>query len=199
MEENETIDDYEFAGVGLDMIVLDGLKKGRILENFSPAIDDKKIIHYDIYGLRKCLKEINELYAKGSSVKKEDFIKVLNKNRKERDDIVHDFLGKIENYPDKDMLQIVDRKEKNGEITIRLKRIPQEQKKKYIKSIVAQLMEKMTKEQIAAMMEQAIAKLNDIDTIKKVNKKLKTEKPKIEGKRGCYRLTVDNIDIWTIA
>ena len=41
--------------------------------------------------------------------------------------------------------------------------------------------------------------LNDIDTIKKVNKKLKTEKPKIEGKRGCYRLTVDNIDIWTIA
>ena len=68
-----------------------------------------------------------------------------------------------------------------------------------IKSIVKKLMDKLTPEQMKAMIEQSIMKLNDIDKLEKVDKALDKKNPKLEGKRGCYNLTIDGIDLWLIA
>ena len=181
----------------LENIIWGDLKKGTVIRSCPMGfVDDQAdTVHYDIFHFREMMKEMDKLYSKGATRK--DFVELIEKHRKVRDDNVHDFVGRIENFKGEDFLKVVSKtEEKDGTVKVVFKKFAETDKKKYVQSIAKKLAEKMTKEQLTALFEQVVMKLNDVEHLKRVDEKLTKEKPKLEGKRGCYKLVVDGIDLF---
>lgn len=182
----------------LECIVLDKWKKGEIIQNV-PEWDDEseRIVHYRVKHLRDAVKEIYQVYGNKKATKK-DFLKVLEKHRKRMDDNIHDFMMKIENIPEDELLKVVDKKKRGNKITVVFEKVKQEDKKKYVKSIARKIVKKLNKEDQIKLFEQMINKMNDLEELKKVDDKLKKEKPKVETKRGCFKVVIDDVDLFLV-
>lgn len=191
----EVINDDELED--LDYIVLENLKKGKMLPVIEPLIkSETKTIHYDILNIRELAKELNQLYSKNAT--KEEFFKVIMKRRIKVDDDIHNFMNKIENLPNEELVEVIDRKNKGNEIIVKFRKVSTEKKKQLVKSITKKLIKKISKEQLTELFEQAINKLNDLKVLKKVDKALKKKKPKLEGSRGCYKLMIEDTDLFVV-
>ncbi len=201
-DEEEVLMSTEEASMiptmGLDIIVLDELKEGMIITSLAGLNDELvETAHYEIKGMRDCMKDIYQAYSTKAS--KKEMCNILEKHKKRIDDNIHDFFGKIENLnKNEKMFKVAKKKIKNGEVIIKFTPINIEEKQKYVKSIVKKLVNKVSKEQLVQMFEQAVVKLNDIGQLKKADKALDKKNPKVEGKRGCYKLIIDDVDLMMI-
>ena len=194
MEEDE----LRLRGIptlGLDIIVMDELKKGSVVSSPDDG-DNSDTIQYDIKSMRECMVDLYKAYSVNAS--KKEMCDILDKHRKRADDEIHNFLSRIENVKEDKMFKVIDKTVKNGEITIKFKEIPKDDKIKVVKSIVKKLANKVSKEQLKIMFEQSIMKLNDIAELKSVDKALDKKNIEIEEKRGCFKLVVDDHDLFII-
>lgn len=196
IDEDEIMRRY--PTLGLDIIILDELKEGSIVTVPQGENEQlKETVHYEIKQMRECIKDIYEAYSRKAT--KQELVTILEKHKESIDTYIHDFLGRVENIDKNEKIFKIAKKEiKKGEVTIKLKEVPQNEKKEIVKSIVKKLIGKVTRDQLEAMFEQSILKLNDMEKLKKVDKALDKNEPKIEGKRGCYQLLVDDIDVMMI-
>lgn len=186
-----------FPMPGLDEILVDDLKKGMVITSPSEIKEDE-FVHYDIKNVRELFKEINELYQK-PNVTRKDFVEALRKHRERSQDETQDFIERLENFKQDKAFEIVEKKQnKKGEVVIKMKEIPQEDKKKYVDSITKKLLKKVTSEQLEKMFHQAIMKLNDVSTLKKVDKALKKKKPEVKEYQGCFFLKIDGVDLFMV-
>lgn len=197
-EPGFTTEEPTEVAIDLECIVLDKWKKGEIIQTVKEWSDEgEHIIHYKIKHLRDAMKDIYSLYSNKKSTKK-DFMNVLEKHRKRMDDNIHDFMMKIENVPEDQLLKIVEKKKKGDKITVVFQKVNQEDKKKFVKSIAKKIVNKLSREDQVKMFEQMINKMNDLEKLKKVDDKLKKEKPKVESKRGCFKIVIDDIDLFLV-
>jgi len=187
-----------FPTWGLDVIVLDDLKVGSIVTAPPSYTDEmKKTVHYDIKHLRHAMKEIYNVYSKKGT--REDFVKVLEKVKHKRDDDIHDFMGRVENIGKTEKLfKVIQKTKKGNEVILKFQEVNQDEKKKLIKSIVKKVVDKVSKKQLSELFEQSIMKLNDLDELKKVDKALNKKNPSMEGNRGCYKLVIEDIDLFIV-
>jgi hypothetical protein len=170
------------------------MKKGNIIKVLDANEDDNTVAHYDIKFLRETMKKIYELYSNPKTTKK-DFANLLYEQRKQHNDSMCNILDTLDFERGESFLKVVDRKDKDNKVTITFERINEKEKSILIKSIAEKLVKQMTPEQVMTMLQEQLRKLNDTEKLKKIDNKLNTEKPKIEGKRGCYKLVVDNEDV----
>ena len=192
IHDSDEIDDAD-----LSFIVLDSLKKGKFIQVARPVLEDNKdTIHYDIKHIKELTKEIYRLYSQNATP--EEFVKVFIDKRKKCDDDIHNFINRVENIPKEEILEVVEKKEKGNEVIIKFKKVSTEKKKALVKAIVKRLLKKVTSKQLEELFEQAILKLNDMKKLEKANTLLKKKKPKIKGSRGCYKLMIDDIDLFII-
>lgn len=194
VEELIPVNDALLDGEILDLsdIVLDEMKKDKIIMNFPGQYKDvKKTVHYRVHHLRKLMTDIYKLYSKGKT-NKSDFLKVIAKNQKSMDRAIMNFSQKIESMDEPQPMKVLDKKKlKDGTVILKLKPVDQSKKAPYVKRISEKLAKVMSMEQIKAMFEQMIKKLNDVDTLKKVDKALEKKKPKIKSHRGCFELVIE--------
>lgn len=182
---------------GLDWIVLDHIKKGKIIPIAKPLTEELgKTVHYDIQEIRELAKKIYQLYSKRAS--REEFVKTLYAHRKKTEDDIHNFMSKLENLPKEELVEVLDRVDDGEKIVITLKKVSTEKKKALVKAITKKIVNKISKDQLTELFEQAINKLNDLKTLRKVNKALKKKKPKLQGSRGCYKLMIDDVDLFIV-
>jgi hypothetical protein len=184
--------------MGLDILVLDELEKGKIITNVPSYKESKRdTIHYDVLHLRNFVKEVYQLYAKNPS--KAELCTLLEKHRKRKEDDVHNFETDIETLKEHKQFEVIEKKtNKKGEIVIKLKQLPLEDKKKYVKSIVDKIVKTMKPETMRKLFTQSILKLNDIKDLKAIDKALKKKDPVIKGKQGCFKLVVDDHDLFIV-
>jgi hypothetical protein len=184
--------------LGLDVIVLDELNKGKVVTNMD-SIDNmkKNTVHYDILHARNLVKDIYQLYAKKPN--KEEFVKLVDKHRKIKHDNMHNFHQDIENVMENKQFEVIDKKtNKKGIITIKFKELPQEDKKKYVKSIVEKIIKNISKDSMRKLFTQSILKLNGIEELKQVDKALDKEDAVVEDKQGCFKFVVDGVDLFVV-
>lgn len=182
-----------------ECLSLDSLVKGKFIHNVKSFNEmDLKCVHYDVKNIRNLAEDIMKVYSKGG--KREDFVKIIEKHKKIHEDEVHNFESKVENIMEEGVLKVVSRKKnKDGTVEIKFKKISNKEKSVLVKSIAKKLSKTVTRKQLEVLFEQSIMKLNDIDKLKKVDKKLKKKtKPKIKGVRSCYKLVVDDVDVFLV-
>ena len=188
-----------YPTMGLDIIVLDELKKGSIVTSPIPYEEQQKeVIHYKIKAMRDTIKEIYDAYSNNKS--KDEIFKIIEKNHKKMDDSIDNFMDRIEHLSKKEkILKVIEKKTNSkGEITIKFKEVSMKEKASVVQSIVKKLASKVTKKQLEVMFEQSIMKLNDMDVLKKVDKALDKKKPKIKDNRGCFKLIIEDTDLMII-
>jgi len=150
------------------------MKEGVVFANTALQKQREQTVHYAVKGMREAMNEIYQIYNGKKKPKAKDFVRVLDKYNKKREDDITDYLDKIEN--EEDLFKIVKRKSSKGKITIELEKISNKDRIKLIKSITEKLIKRMKPEHIHAMIEEGIKKNNDIDTLKRIDKKLDSKK-----------------------
>lgn len=188
----------EFMDFGMEFLMLDELKKGTIIKNINTKKEQEDTVHYDIKHLRALNKAIEKLYSNPNS-RKRDFIKVIEKHKTKRDTEITDFIDSIER--EEDLFKIVERKKRNGEITVKFKKVDDKDRLNLIKSIAKKLSEKLTPQQREEMLQEQLrrdAGIDDVETLKKIDKDLDTKNPKIEGHRGCYYIKVGDEELFLV-
>ena len=183
---------------GLDSIVLDDLKEGRIVRALCTVDEEKESsVQYPIYHLRKAMTEIMELYKNNAS--KKEFVKAIDKFSKDMNQDINDFLDNPNKFDKEKILKVIKRQDKGDEITITFKKIDVNERKELIKSISSQLVDRVPKETLKGMFEQALLRLNDVAMLKKAETALKEKKDvEIKGKRGCYYLVIDDVELMMV-
>jgi hypothetical protein len=198
MEEENIESILSSLGYQEDFIVLDRLKKGNIIPVVQPLKTGiTETIHYNVMNMRELVKTFYELYSKNAP--REQFTEAFMKAQVKNEEQIHDFMARIEKIKDDKLIKVLDRIEnKDGTTSITFKTINIDEKKKYIRALSKKLVKKITKKQLTEMFEQIVVKLNDTNTIKKANKALDKVKPKLEGKRGCYKIVIDDINLYLV-
>ena len=184
----------DFTMTNLDEIVLGNIKKGQLISSIRLE-NDGELIHYDIKFLRELMGEVYKLYSSGEPDKKK-FVELFEKHQKKFDTFKGDVMDRLADEKD-DLFFVEERAvDKDGNITIRLKKLDSGERLKLLHSVSKKLMSKLTKKQLAEMLEEGIRKNNTIEDIKKMGEKLKKSKePKVEGYKGCYKLLVDDAEL----
>jgi hypothetical protein len=173
---------------------LDFLKKGEFIRTRGIESEEKTGRPTVVKHMRIMINRLGELYSKNKPPTKEEFNKIFEAHQKYMNDEVIGVIDSLENS--EDFFRVDERvEEKNGDIIIKLKKINKDERINLIKNIAKKLVENITKEQLQVMMEEGVKKLNDIGTLEKIDKELKTSKPKITGKRGCFKLQVNDEEI----
>jgi len=191
----EEIEEYEEIELGLEDFILKGFKKGKVLRNIDIENEAVEAVHYEIKHLRELAKKIDKLYANPKSSKR-DFLNVIRKQREKRDDEIADFIDNIDR--EQDLFKVIEKKQKNGEITIKLKKVDDKDRIKLIKSIAKKINSKLTEKQREEMIQEQLKRdinINETDRLKKIDKELDKKDPKLESHRGCYKLVVGDEDV----
>ena len=197
LDTTERVGD-RYPEIGKDIVAIDDLVKGKVITSPN-EVKQEDFVHYEIKHLRALMNDIYKAYSNKKTTKK-DFVKIIEKHKDQKELEVSDFLESVDKIKEDKAFKVVEKKvnKKTGEVTIKFKEIKNEEKKKYIKSITEKLLNRLTKEQLAKMLNQSLMKLNNIDTLKRVDKKLDKENPKIEEHQGCFFLTIDGVDLWMV-
>ena len=179
--------------------IVGDLKPGRIVMDWDEDKDRDKTIHYAVRSVKELTEDFNKLYNNPTKPTRKDFVELFKKHSKKRDDDITDYLDRIEN--EEELLKVVKRREtKDGKVIIELEKISNKERLKLVTSITKKLLKKLKPEHIKSMVEEGIRRNNDIDILKKIDKKLSSKKPvKIEGKKGCYKFVIDGIDLYTMS
>ena len=190
MDEEDLMDTVGIVG---------DLKPGRIVMDWDEDKDRDKTIHYAVRSVKELTEDFNKLYNNPTKPTRKDFVDLFKKHSKKRDDDITDYLDRIEN--EEELLKVVKRREtKDGKVIIELEKISNKERLKLVTSITKKLLKKLKPEHIKSMVEEGIRRNNDIDILKKIDKKLSSKKPvKIEGKKGCYKFVIDGIDLYTMS
>jgi hypothetical protein len=181
--------------MSIDEIILGNLKKGQIITTIDMNKDKEDGIHYDIQFMRNLLKEVYQLYSSGTADKKK-FVELFDKHHQSFATSKGDFLDRIADT--KDELFMVEEKDidKDGNVTIKLKKLDNAMRLKLITDISKKLASKLTKKQVIEILAEGIKRNNTTEQIQNMSKELKKNKDaKVEGKRGCYKLVVDKSEI----
>lgn len=181
----------------LDEMVLDSFEEGKIIKSMRLDEGDEESVHYRIYGMRKAMKEIYQLYSQKKAPTKKQFAKIMDKHSEATQDEIHHFLASLEN--DDELFKVEQKKvDKQGNITIKLKKLDGQMKNKLVMSVAKKLADKMTKEQIETMLQERVRTMNDADVLEKIDKKLDKDDVQLEGKRGCFFLTIGEEKLFLI-
>jgi len=178
----------------LEFVVLDHLKKGKIIKVIADGEEDNNVAHYDIYHLRKTMAAIDKLYQNPKSTK-EDFAKALKEHRNKAWDDINHILDEKKFAKGEPLLKVVDRKDTGKQVTITFERINNIEKTALVQSIAARLIKQLSTEDVTTLLQEAVRKLNDTDKLKKIDAGLAKKKPKIEAKRGCFKLIIEGEEL----
>lgn len=178
-----------------DMIDMGELKKGKIIKDIGRDVSGDTV-HLDIYHLRKIVDEIYQVYARKGT--KAEFVEVLEKGKDRARSDIDNFFDSLEMKEGEDLFEIVKREKRGDEITIKFKKVDRMRRVKLVKEIADKLIKKMTTEQIKIMLQEGIRRINNPDTLEKVNKALDKKDVKTTHKRGCFKFVVDDIDLMLV-
>jgi len=186
----------EMFEIGLEDVILSQFEEGKIVRGWDIEEEEERTVHYRIKNLRAMMNEIYQVYSKKNSTKR-DFVKVIKDHQKKHEDDVQNFLDQLEN--DDKLFEVAERQEdKDGNITIKLKKVDQTDRIALIRSITEKLMKKMKPEQLRSLLEEGVRKNNSTDKLKNIDKKLDDEDVKVEGKKGCFKFAVGDEDIFVM-
>ena len=173
-------------------------QKGNILKIHDLDKENEDTVHYQIKHMRNIMGDIYKLYSGNKKPTKKDFSNLFEKHEKKLGDDVDNFLELLEN--EDELMKVISHKlnRKTGETTIKLQRVDTTEKKKLVKSISKKLATKLTKEQLISLLEEGVRKNNDVEQLKLINQKLKKKKPKVEGIKGCFKVVVDEEDVFVM-
>jgi DNA-binding IscR family transcriptional regulator len=172
---------------------VESLKEGNIIRARGIESEEIDTRPLRVNHMRIMINELSKMYYDKKPPTKEQFNKMFEKHQKYMEDEISNVLDDLENS--ENFFRVEKKEDNNGDIIIKLKKIDAEERIKLIKNIAKKLVEKMTKEQMQTMLEEGIKKNNDLESLKKIDKKLESETPKIRGNKGCYKLSVDGEDI----
>lgn len=176
-------------------VPIDILEEGNFIKNGNWT-EDSETVHFDIKHMRAAMKDIYEVYSNPRSTKK-DFTKVLEKHREARNREIEDYIDTL-TLDEEKLLRVAKKVKKGNKITVVFEEVSVKEKGKLVKSIANKLFDKMTPKQIKTMLQESVRKLNDVDKLNKINQELLTIKPQIEGSRGCFRLMVNDEEVFLI-
>lgn len=179
----------------LDEIVLGNIKEGQLLSSLNIDKGQEKTIHYDIKFMKDLMKDVYQLYSTGNATRKE-FVDLFDKHHKNFATEKGNIMERIADEED-DLFQVEKKSvDKDGNITIKLKKLDSSERLKLLDKVTKTLLSKMTKKQLQEMMIEGIKKNNTTEDIKKMADKLDAKKEaKVKGVRGCYKLVVDGQEL----
>jgi hypothetical protein len=179
----------------LDEIVLSNIKKGQLLSSMNLDKGQEATIHYDIKFMKDLMRDVYEMYSSGEADKKK-FVALFDKHHKKFANDKGNIMERLADTQD-DLFQVEEKSvDKNGNITIKLKKLDPTERLKLLNKVTKTLLSKMTKKQLQEMLSEGIRKNNTTEEIKKMSEKLDAKKEaKVEGIKGCYKLVVDDLEL----
>lgn len=190
-EDNMPLEDF------IDVINVDFFKEGNIVQSKSYEEIEELAAPLSVVHMRKLVKTLADLYYSGHPPSKAEFNKLFKDSEKEMSDEVGNEIEKLELSEDffKVEKRIVER---NGDVTIKLKKLNKEDRIKIIRSIATKMVDKLSKEQLISLLEEGIRKNSDFDKLKEIDSDLDKEDVKINARKGCFKLVVNNNDIFIL-
>ena len=188
----------ELMEIGLESIVLDGLKKGSIVKKIpSLQESDERITHYRVKHMKEAMKEFYKLYS-NPKTKKKDFTKVIDKHQENMHKEINHILDTIEVNDGEKLLKVIKREKKGKKLTLVFEEVNETERMDLVKSIADKLLAKLTPEQTKIMLQEGIKRLNDVEELKKIDKELDKKKVKTAVRRGCCYFKVGGHDLFLV-
>jgi len=170
------------------------IKEGTIVRDRSLTQEDKEIRPLRLKHMRICIQKLNDLYQSGKIPTKEDIDQAFDQLERYGSNELNDALDQLERG--ENFFKVEERKvAKDGTISFKLKKLDSEERIKMIKRIAKALVNKLSKKELASLMEEGIRKNANNQDIEEIDKELKTKKPKVKAYKGCFKVMVNDKEI----
>jgi hypothetical protein len=176
---------------------VDALKEGEIIRAGGIQKLEDGALPVRVKHMRVLVKRLSDMYYSGKAPSPKEFKDIFRQGEKYMQTELQDTLDQLESEDD---FFKVDKKieDKDGNVTIKLKKLDKQGRIKVIRSIVDKVIKKLTPDQIKSLLEEGIRKNNDVKELEEMDKALDKEDVKIEAKKGCFKLVVGDKDIMVI-
>jgi hypothetical protein len=187
-------DDRRFMLVDVD---LGNLTKGQILTDWDREKEKDLIIPIKANQMREFVDEMRKFYLSDKKPTKAQFKKIFEKHQDKLEEQIHDTLGQLDKSPEK-IFKVVKREKIKDGFRIEVKKIDDSDRVTLIRRICDKLINKLTKEQLKSLLEEGLKKNADVKELEEIDKELEKKEPVVETKKGCFKIKVNDKEVFVM-